>query len=75
MRAPNSMPPPTPPEPPAKTSRSAADTLEQKRAALEDVLKTYRDAKDAQAPEAPPSDQLNTAESAWQDALQGLQRG
>jgi membrane fusion protein (multidrug efflux system) len=49
--------------------KKAADTLEQKRAALEDALKTYRDAKDAQAPEAPPSDQLNAAESAWQDAL------
>jgi len=34
--------------------KKAADTLEQKRAALEDALKTYRDAKDAQAPEAPP---------------------
>ena len=48
--------------------KKAADTLEQKRAALEDALKTYRDAKDAQAPEAPPSDQLNTAESACSPA-------
>ena len=48
--------------------KKAADTLEAKRTALEDAIKTYRDAKDAQAPEQP-SDQLNSAESAWQDAL------
>ncbi|HEV3241764.1 MAG TPA: HlyD family secretion protein [Methyloceanibacter sp.] len=49
--------------------KAAAATLEQKRVALEDAIKTYRDAKDAQAPGQPPSDQLNSAESAWQDAL------
>ena len=49
--------------------KKAADTLEEKRTALEDALKTYQDAKDAQAPEAPPSDQLKTAEKRWQDAL------
>ena len=49
--------------------KTAAATLETTRAALEDAIKTYRDAKDAQAPEQPPSDQLNNAESAWQDAL------
>lgn len=49
--------------------KSAAATLEQKRVALEDAIKTYRDAKDAQAPGKPPSAQLNSAESAWQDAL------
>ena len=49
--------------------KKAADTLETKRAALEDAIKAYRDAKDAQAPERPPSDQLYSAERAWQDAL------
>jgi membrane fusion protein (multidrug efflux system) len=49
--------------------KTAAATLETTRAALEDAIKTYRDAKDAQAPEQPPSDQLNNGESAWQDAL------
>ena len=49
--------------------KTAAATLETTRAALEDAIKTYRDAKDAQAPEQPPSDQLTNGESAWQDAL------
>ena len=31
--------------------------------------KAYRDAKDAQAPDAPPSDQLTAAGKGWQDAL------
>lgn len=53
--------------------KKAADTLEEKRDALEDALKTYRDAKDAQAPEAPPSDQLKAAENAWQEALKAYQ--
>ena len=49
--------------------KTAAATLETTRAALGDAIKAYRHAKDAQAPEQPPSDQLNNAESAWQDAL------
>jgi len=49
--------------------KTAAATLETTRAALGDAIKGYRDAKDAQAPEQPPSDQLNNGESAWQDAL------
>jgi membrane fusion protein (multidrug efflux system) len=53
----------------SESLKTAAATLETKRAALEDAIKTYRDAKDAQAPEQPPSDQLNSAESAWQEAL------
>ena len=53
--------------------KAAATKLEEKRAALEDALKTYREAKDAQKPDQPPSDQLTTAEKGWQDALQGLQ--
>jgi len=49
--------------------KKAATTLEGKRTALEDAIKTYREAKDAQQPDQPPSDQLNSAESGWQDAL------
>ena len=67
--APSSMLPPTPPEPPATISKRQRPRSEQKRTALEAALKTYQDAKDAQAQDAPPSEQLNAAESAWQDAL------
>jgi membrane fusion protein (multidrug efflux system) len=49
--------------------KASATTLEQKRVALGDAIKAYREAKDAQAPGAPPSDQLNSAEGKWQDAL------
>ncbi len=49
--------------------KKAAATLEEKRVALEDALKAYRDAKDAQAPDAPPSDQVTAAGKGWQDAL------
>jgi len=49
--------------------KAAASTLEEKRAALEDAIKAYRDAKDAQAPDAAPSDQLKSAESKWPQAL------
>ncbi|HVQ10579.1 MAG TPA: HlyD family secretion protein [Methyloceanibacter sp.] len=49
--------------------KKAAATLEEKRVALEDALKAYRDAKDAQQPDAPPSDQVSAAGKGWQDAL------
>jgi len=49
--------------------KKAAATLEEKRVALEDALKAYRDAKDAQQPDAPPSDQVTAAGKGWQDAL------
>jgi membrane fusion protein (multidrug efflux system) len=49
--------------------KKAAATLEEKRAALEDALKTYREAKDAQGADAPPSEQLTAAAKGWQDAL------
>ena len=49
--------------------KKAAATLEEKRVALEAALKTYQDAKDAQAQDAPPSEQLTAAEKGWQDAL------
>ena len=48
MRARSSTRRPPPPAPPPTTSKAAADKLEQKRAALEDALGKYRDAKDAQ---------------------------
>jgi len=50
--------------------KAAATKLEEKRTALEDALKPYREAKDAQAEGQPPSDQLTTAGKGWQDALQ-----
>ncbi|MGC2408547.1 MAG: HlyD family secretion protein [Methyloceanibacter sp.] len=50
--------------------KAAATKLEERRTALEVALKTYREAKDAQAEDQPPSDQFTTAEKAWQDALQ-----
>jgi membrane fusion protein (multidrug efflux system) len=49
--------------------KKAAATLEEKRLALEPALKTYREAKDAAAPGAAPSEQLAAAEKSWQDAL------
>jgi membrane fusion protein (multidrug efflux system) len=49
--------------------KKAAATLEEKRVALEAALKTYRDAKDAQQPDATPSEQLTTTAKGWQDAL------
>lgn len=49
--------------------KAAATKLEDKRAALEDALATYRQAKDSQSPDQPPSEQLTAAESGWEDAL------
>ena len=37
--------------------------------ALEAALKTFQEARDAQAPDAPPSDQLTATAKGWQDAL------
>jgi membrane fusion protein (multidrug efflux system) len=53
--------------------KAAATKLEEKRAALEDALKPYREARDARAAGQPPSAQLTTAEKGWQDALQAYQ--
>lgn len=53
--------------------KAAAAKLEEKGAALEDALKPYREAKDAQAPTEPPSAQLTAAEKGWQDALKAYQ--
>ena len=53
----------------ADALKASADTLDEKRKALEDALAAYRKAKDAQSPEAPPSQALVDAEKAWQDAL------
>ena len=49
--------------------KKAAATLEEKRVALEAALKTFQEARDAQAPDAPPSDQLTATAKGWQDAL------
>jgi membrane fusion protein, multidrug efflux system len=53
----------------ADALKAAATKLEDKRNALEDALSTYQQAKDAQAQDQPPSDQLTNGENAWQDAL------
>jgi membrane fusion protein (multidrug efflux system) len=52
--------------------KAAADKLESKRAALEDAIGKFRQAKDAQKPGEPPSDQLTAALKAWHDALQAF---
>jgi len=56
----------------ADALKAAADKLESKRAALEDAIGKYRDAKDAQKPGQAPSDQLTTALKGWHDALQAF---
>lgn len=52
--------------------KQAANTLADKRKGLEDALAKYRQAKDAQAPGQPESDQLKTAEQGWQAALKAF---
>jgi membrane fusion protein (multidrug efflux system) len=54
----------------ADALKAAADKLETARAGLEDAIGKYRQAKDAQKPGDPPSDQLTAALKGWQDALQ-----
>jgi membrane fusion protein (multidrug efflux system) len=56
----------------ADALKAAADKLESKRAALEDAIGKYREAKDAQKPGEPASDQLATALKGWHDALQAF---
>ena len=56
----------------ADALKAAADKLESKRAALEDAIGKYRDAKDAQKPGQTPSDQLTAALKGWHDALQAF---
>lgn len=56
----------------ADALKAAADKLESKRAALEDAIGKYREAKDAQKPGEPPSEQLNAALKTWHDALQAF---
>jgi membrane fusion protein, multidrug efflux system len=53
--------------------KAAATKLEEKRAALEDALKTYRDAKSAETPGQQPSDQLAAAMKGWQEAMRAYQ--
>jgi membrane fusion protein (multidrug efflux system) len=54
----------------ADALKAAADKLETARAGLEDAIGKYRQAKDAQKPGDPPSDQLTAALKGWHDALQ-----
>jgi len=56
----------------ADALKAAADKLESKRAALEDAIGKYRDAKDAQKPGQTPSDQLAATLKGWHDALQAF---
>ena len=49
--------------------KGAATKLEEKRAALEDALGKYREAKDAQKEGEPPSAALTDALKAWHDAV------
>jgi membrane fusion protein (multidrug efflux system) len=49
--------------------KAAANTLEDKRVALEDALSKYRAAKDAEKEGESPSEQLTTALTAWHDAM------
>jgi membrane fusion protein (multidrug efflux system) len=53
--------------------KAAADMLKEKRDALEDAIAAYRNAKEAQAPDQPLSDQLKSAESKWDEALKAYQ--
>jgi membrane fusion protein (multidrug efflux system) len=48
--------------------KNAADDLETKRAALDEAIAKYREAKAAQAPGAAPSQQVTEALNAWRDA-------
>ncbi|HET7446518.1 MAG TPA: HlyD family secretion protein [Methyloceanibacter sp.] len=56
----------------ADALKSAAQKLEDKRAALEDALGKYRGAKDAQKQGNGPSDQVTTALKGWHDAVQAF---
>jgi membrane fusion protein (multidrug efflux system) len=56
----------------ADALKAAADKLEQKRAALEDALTKYREAKDAQKEGEPPSAAVTDTLKAWHDALQAF---
>ena len=53
--------------------KAAADKLEEKRAALEDALGKYRDAKDAQKEGEPPSQAIINALKAWHEAMQAYE--
>lgn len=52
--------------------KTAAQKLEDKRAALEDAIGKFREAKDAQKQGNAPSDQLTAALKGWHDALQAF---
>jgi len=52
--------------------KGAANKLEDKRVALESALTKYREAKDAEKEDEPPSAALTDALKAWHDALQAF---
>jgi membrane fusion protein (multidrug efflux system) len=52
--------------------KTAAQKLEDKRAALEDAIGKFREAKDTQKQGNAPSDQLTAALKGWHDALQAF---
>ena len=54
--------------------KTAATRLEEKRKSLDDALKTYRQAKDAQGPDQAPSTQFTDATKTWQDALEAYRQ-
>lgn len=49
--------------------KTTATKLEEKRKGLDDALKAYRQAKDAQSPDQTPSTQFTDATKTWQEAL------
>jgi membrane fusion protein (multidrug efflux system) len=56
----------------ADALKAAANTLDEKRAALENALAAYRTAKDAQKEDESPSAELTSALTGWRDALQAF---
>jgi membrane fusion protein (multidrug efflux system) len=48
---------------------AAAKALDEKRAALDTAMKTYREARDAQKQGEPPSEQVTNALKAWHEAV------
>ena len=56
----------------ADALKAAATKLEEKRAALDSAIKTYREARDAQKEGEPQSAQVTAALKAWHEAMQAF---
>jgi membrane fusion protein, multidrug efflux system len=56
----------------ADALKGAATKLDEKRVALEDAIRKYREAKDAQQEGEPPSAALTEASKAWHDAVKAF---